>query len=591
MVSSYVVVDSAVGVKREVDRKFGRHEKHAVLLPYHEELICELDARFDHIKHGLVTAVLVNEQRPALRNFVFALKTFISTHGFRFSKEEHIQLIQLLYLILVRKDQWPDIVTYAAKALEDLVNRSYFTYEDLTLEWEPLYNLYYGANYGKLEEIEGKNLRNAVFRLKRFYRPSDTPQIWNKRLPKNVIGLVFQMQVHLSPRYSTKEFCDLALLFLPVRMTTEEHKKYGAGLWFDTMWKMYEIVEMGNKWGEELPNLFATLAYNNPDFMDWTPLYDAIFTRAIRAMGLSVREGKSAVSEKFYLTDSDVEKFVDAVLQSLLYSLYTKDGTASKAPGRLVMILGALCPGRVFPRFFEHAYPAIFAVDEPHRLTQTLDCLFEMVFLIGNDSDPTIRRLNMEKDWINEMEEMLIEGIDINDVAKANIAIHNLTLIFFLIPILDYSDCIKYHKDLTDEEKALCMMSKRIPVLAEMALDKMLGIIESLAVTAPKDSSNIIGGFKDAATKEGSEEKILKKAIDRCVAAIFKNANDAVTAKLGRKMLDFVKTNQFESALATDMIASMMAFMTYELPSFWVLFAEHVLRKLKIVLTREYVRP
>ncbi|KIH59918.1 hypothetical protein ANCDUO_09840, partial [Ancylostoma duodenale] len=179
-VSSYVVVDSAVGVKREVDRKFGRHEKHAVLLPYHEELICELDARFDHIKHGLVTAVLVNEQRPALRNFVFALKTFISTHGFRFSKEEHIQLIQLLYLILVRKDQWPDIVTYAAKALEDLVNRSYFTYEDLTLEWEPLYNLYYGANYGKLEEIEGKNLRNAVFRLKRFYRPSDTPQIWNK---------------------------------------------------------------------------------------------------------------------------------------------------------------------------------------------------------------------------------------------------------------------------------------------------------------------------------------------------------------------------------------------------------------------------
>ncbi|RCN49062.1 hypothetical protein ANCCAN_04807 [Ancylostoma caninum] len=172
------------------------------------------------------------------------------------------------------------------------------------------------------------------------------------------------------------------------------------------------------------------------------------------------------------------------------------------------MILGALCPGRVFPS----AYPAIFAVDEPHRLTQTLDCLFEMVFLIGNDSDPTIGRLNMEKDWIIEMEEtrsptsaiaryslevlsrslgfnirnkltsfrchlfyfleMLIEGIDINDVAKANIAIHNLTLIFFIIPILDYSDCIKYHKDLTDEEKGLCMMSKRIPVLAEMALDK-----------------------------------------------------------------------------------------------------------------------
>ncbi|VDO30967.1 unnamed protein product [Haemonchus placei] len=50
----------------------------------------------------------------------------------------------------------------------------------------------------------------------------------------------------------------MALLFLPIRMSTDEHKKYGAGLWFDTMWKMFEVVEMGDKWGTELPNLFAT---------------------------------------------------------------------------------------------------------------------------------------------------------------------------------------------------------------------------------------------------------------------------------------------------------------------------------------------
>ncbi|VDM65416.1 unnamed protein product [Strongylus vulgaris] len=491
------------------------------------------------------------------------------------------------------------------------------------------------------------------------------------------------IQVYLSPRYSTKEFCDLALMFLPIRMTTEEHKKYGATLWFETMWKMYEVVEMGSKWGDELPNLFATLAYNNPDFMDWSPLYDTIFTRTIRSLGLSIREGKVLVGEtvgalsvgglarmvvatlggpygcqkhlermmqliepfmhpsnesshtllvlvflqnvlqemvnryreerikknkrtvpiKFYLTDDDIDNFTDAILQSLLYSLYTKDGRASKAPARLVMILGSLCPGRVFPRFFEHAYTAIFAVDEPHRLTQTMNCLFEMVFLIAHDDDPNTKRLACQRDWIEEMEkarspvssiakyslkklnesvpfkmkesltgfrchlfyflELLIEGIDINDVAKANIAIHNLMLIFFIVPILDYSECIKYHKDLTNEEKALCVMSVRLPILAEMALDKMLGIIESLAVTAPKDSSTVIGSFKDVVTKEGSEEKILKKAINRCFSAIFKNSSDVVTAKLGRKVLEFVKTNQFESSLATDMLSSVVASMTY----------------------------
>ncbi|KAK5982559.1 hypothetical protein GCK32_016875, partial [Trichostrongylus colubriformis] len=153
-----------------------------------------------------------------------------------------------------------------------------------------------------------------------------------------------------------------------------------------------------------------------------------------------------------------------------------------------------------------------------------------------------------------------------------------------MVAIRDYSDCIKYHT-LTDEEKALCKMSARLPVLAEMALDKMLDIIQCLSVTAPKDSSSAIGSFKDLATKEGDEEKVLKKAINRCVAAIFKNADDPVTSKLGRKMLQFVKTNQFESSLATDMIASMMASMTYELPSIWISFAEHVLRNLRIVLT------
>ncbi|XGW27632.1 hypothetical protein V3C99_007882, partial [Haemonchus contortus] len=691
---SFVVVDAAVGVKEETARKLCHHEKKFALLPYYETFTRELDTRFEHIKHGLVIAILTNEQHPALRNFICALKSFTTMYGFRFVKEELIQLIKLFYLILVRKDQWEDIITFSALALEDLMNKSYLDHKDLVLDWEPVYQLYYGANYGKLEEVDGKNMRNAVVRLKRFYRPSESPKIWNK------------IQTHLSPVYSTKEFCDLALMFLPVKMSTEEHKKYGAGLWFDTMWKMYEVVEMGDKWGSELPGLFASLAYNNPDLIDWSPFYDTICTRCIRSMGLSIREGKNPVggatatgslgglarliiatlggphscqdhlkrmmklvepfmhpsnesshtllvlvflqnllqemvnryreervkkikrevSHLYYLTDEDIMKFTEAILPSLLYALYSKDSAMAKAPAKLVMILCALCPSKVLPKVLEHIYSAIFAVDEPHRLTQTLNCLVELVFLISQDYNLSPSHTPMEKDWILEMEkirspnspigkyslkklsrgskskirdhlktfrchlfyilEMLIEAIDINDVDKASIAIQNITLIFYMVPILDYSDCIKYHS-LTDKEKALCKMSPRLPVLAGMALDKILSVIECIAVTAPKDSSTVIGNFKDLAAEEGSEEKLLKKAINRCVAAIFKNANQHVTSKLGQKMLHFVKTNQFESSLATDMLTSMVASMTYEFPSIWISFAEHVLRNLKIVLTPE----
>ncbi|VDO45077.1 unnamed protein product [Haemonchus placei] len=309
-----------------------------------------------------------------------------------------------------------------------------------------------------------------------------------------------------------------------------------------------------------------------------------------------VKKNKRKVPQTYYLTDDDIAKFTDTILPSLLYALYAKDSATSKTPPKLVMILCALCPGRVLPKVLEHIYSAIFAVDEPHRLTQTLNCLFELVFLIAEDSSSSPQRSPVEKNWIWKMEEirspnspvekyslsklnrglefniedyiktyrchlfyileMLIEAIDINDVNKANIAIQNITLIFYVLPILDYSDCIKYH-DLTEDEKALCKLSARLPILAEMALDRMLNIIQCLSVTAPKDSSSVIGSFKDLATKEGSEEKVLKKAIDRCVAAIFKNADDPITS---------------------------------ELPSIWISFAEHVLRNLRIVLTPDVMQ-
>ncbi|PIO71773.1 hypothetical protein TELCIR_06323 [Teladorsagia circumcincta] len=190
----------------------------------------------------------------------------------------------------------------------------------------------------------------------------------------------------------------------------DEHKQYGAALWFETMWTMYEVVEMGDRWGSELPNLFATLSYNNPDFMDWSLIYDTVFTRSLRAMGLSIREGKTPaggataveslgglarivvatfggprgcqghlqrmmkmvepfmhpsnesshtllvlvflqnllqemvnryreeriknhkrrVPREYFLTDEDIVQFTEAILPSLLYAIYIKDGTTSK---------------------------------------------------------------------------------------------------------------------------------------------------------------------------------------------------------------------------------------------------------------------
>ncbi|KAK6040644.1 hypothetical protein COOONC_21851 [Cooperia oncophora] len=109
---------------------------------------------------------------------------------------------------------------------------------------------------------------------------------------------------------------------------------------------------------------------------------------------------------KYYLTDNDVRLFVDTLLQSILYSLYSKDGKSYDLPAKLLMMLGTLEPGHVFPRFLDNVYPAMFAVCEPHRLTQTLDCMFELVFIIASDEKQGIERRKMEKDWVAEMEKV-----------------------------------------------------------------------------------------------------------------------------------------------------------------------------------------
>ncbi|KAK6016128.1 hypothetical protein OSTOST_18393, partial [Ostertagia ostertagi] len=122
---------------------------------------------------------------------------FIDAHGFRFSRSDHIKLIKLMYLVMVKKDQWHDV-----------------THKDLVLEWEPVYDLYYGAAYGKLEDVDGGKNPKANFQTEAIlHRPSESPKIWEK------------IQVLLAPRYSAKEFCEMALLFLNIRMSTEARSK------------------------------------------------------------------------------------------------------------------------------------------------------------------------------------------------------------------------------------------------------------------------------------------------------------------------------------------------------------------------------
>ncbi|CAI4233051.1 unnamed protein product [Auanema sp. JU1783] len=337
-----------------------------------------------------------------------------------------------------------------------------------------------------------------------------------------------------------------------------------------------------------------------------------------------IKKHKRECPEKYYLSDDDISQFVDVLLPPTLTALYNGDDL--KMCTKVVMMLASLDPGAVIPKFLEHTYPALNAVCEPHRLIQTLDCLIELAFQLAVDTLPERKKASIDGNWMAELEkirdmsairyhrsaslsfrekqvksqhfltlrhhlinlmEALVVAIDINDVEKTTVGLENLIMIFYLVPIIDASPCIVIWKDLTEDEKQLCELTGRLPLIASQVMNKILQIVGSLAVCAPKDTMEFVGGLKDEATKTGEEEKALRKVIDRCVSVLLANSSADIAEELIEKVYHFMSTNQFESSIATEIAAGIVAQVVFVRPQFWRKFAELVHRKLKVVLTPE----
>lgn len=54
------------------------------------------------------------------------------------------------------------------------------THKDVQLDWRPVFNLYFQAKYGKLENVDGEKIQNAVYKLKRFYPVEQAKEIWEE---------------------------------------------------------------------------------------------------------------------------------------------------------------------------------------------------------------------------------------------------------------------------------------------------------------------------------------------------------------------------------------------------------------------------
>uniref|UniRef100_A0A8C7ZN05 Proteasome activator complex subunit 4 n=1 Tax=Oryzias sinensis TaxID=183150 RepID=A0A8C7ZN05_9TELE len=269
------------------------------LLPYADKLDQEATELLSEIKTNLCRAVLLRELWPGVAFWSRKLFSFLKLYGRRFSKEDHILFIKLLYELVTLPNLEPNMMQcYARLLIQLLKKKELLSRDDLQLPWRPLYDLYERVIYSKTEHLgliwfpnSVDHILKALIKSCRLYFPSSS----TKEMLDEWRPLLCVFDVVMQKAISNME------LFLPTIMPPGEHS-HGFQLWFNELMNLWMAVQNQPSWEGHLVNLFARLANDNIGYVDWTPYIPTIFTRILRSLNLPV--GVSQIVAPRYLTNS-----------------------------------------------------------------------------------------------------------------------------------------------------------------------------------------------------------------------------------------------------------------------------------------------
>lgn len=255
-------------------------------LPYAEKIDQESLEKLAEIKANFGKAVLIQEMKPGWEIWASRLMKYIKLYGFKFSKEDHIAFVKLVYELLTIPGLEPYMVVKFAHVLITLLKKKELLLPGgLELPWRPLFDL-----------IE-RTLCNNTVRLG-MYR-------YTVCLDSTMEKLCFVIQ-HYYPVTATGEMLSLwrpfmcihdsqIMLeimvnfhwFLPLQVKPSE-AHLGYQLWLDEFMALWDKCNNAAAWEEHLAFIMARLAAKNIGYIDWEPHMSSMFTRFLRSFSLPV---------------------------------------------------------------------------------------------------------------------------------------------------------------------------------------------------------------------------------------------------------------------------------------------------------------
>uniref|UniRef100_A0A8C3LMS3 Proteasome activator subunit 4 n=1 Tax=Chrysolophus pictus TaxID=9089 RepID=A0A8C3LMS3_CHRPC len=511
------------------------------LLPYGERLEAEAARFLAQIKGNLARAVQLQELWPGGLFWTRKLSTYIRLYGRKFSKEDHVLFIKLLYeLITIPKLEISMMQGFARLLINLLKKKELLSRDDLELPWRPLCEMLERILYSKTEHLGLNWFPNSVesvlktlVKSCRPYFPEDaTAEMLDEWRP-----LMCPFDVTMQKAITYFE------LFLPTTLPPELHHK---------------VIVSYRMTFEHLVNLFARLATDNIGYIDWDPYVPKIFTRILRSLNLPV--GSNQVVVPRFLTNAyDVghavmwitammggpSKLVQKHLSGLFNSIASFYHPSNN--GRWLLLISLLQLD--FPNMIAftpyRTYPALETLTEPHQLTATLSCVIGVA-----------RSLVSGGKWFPEgpthMLPLLMRalpGVDPNDFSKCMITFQFIATFSTLVPLVDCSSVLQERDDLSEVERELCSATAEFEDFVLQFMDRCFGLIESSTLEQTREETETEKMTHLESLVELGLSSTFSTILTQCSKDIFKVALE--------KVFNFAISNIFETRVAGRMVADM----------------------------------
>lgn len=255
------------------------------LLPFATEINQDSEILLQEIKINLQKSVMLRELRPGCLVWSEKLLKFISLYGLKFSKEDHIEYVNLFYQLVLIPDLDASRITLFTNILNTLLRKKHLLHPtELTLPWKPLYELMQRLLDSSYEDVGllhvpsylSSVLRNLISNCRFYFSLESQEEMLSEWRP-----LLCPFDVSMLKGISLIE------TFLP---TTHYHLSNQPvnPAWLEELMELWKLSHNQSSWEADLVQLFSRVSAFNTGLLNWESIMPLMFSRILHSFGLPV---------------------------------------------------------------------------------------------------------------------------------------------------------------------------------------------------------------------------------------------------------------------------------------------------------------